>query len=231
MANKKLTDGGITSLNWPKVTIIITSHNYEPYVSDAIVSVANQTYETFECIIVDDASTDASVSIIEKLLRKMKDGRFSVIKLDRNVGQMGAIAQGLKQAAGHFVALLDADDIWAPSFLLAHISSHLNSNHVTGLSYSDALVIDHNGNVLQGTWMDMHKSRSKTLSGAECKQYVPIDPKQWNENFDPQTDLVEFVSGPWVATWHFSPTSGCVWRTGLLRELVPDELGGSSHIC
>ena len=60
----------------PLVSIIIACYNQEDYIKDAIESVWNQTFVDYECIIVDDGSTDNSLSVIQSCISK--DDRFKV---------------------------------------------------------------------------------------------------------------------------------------------------------
>ena len=57
------------------VSIIMPNHNYGKYIADAIRSVMAQTISDWECIIIDDASTDNSVAVINKLIKKEANGR------------------------------------------------------------------------------------------------------------------------------------------------------------
>ena len=66
----------------PQVSVIVTCFNTRDYIADAIRSVARQTVTGFECVIVDDASTDGSPEVIEALLAELADPRFSLVRLD-----------------------------------------------------------------------------------------------------------------------------------------------------
>ena len=92
------------------VSIITPSYNCEKYVTDTINSVLAQGYENWEMIIVDDASTDGSVKIIEHFTQQ--DKRIKLIKLPQNGGAAMARNKSLEQATGRYIAFLDSDDIW-----------------------------------------------------------------------------------------------------------------------
>ena len=91
-------------LKAPLVSIIITSHNYGRFIEQSIKSVAAQTYHEWECLIVDDASTDNSGNVIDACLATIDDKRFSVLRLEKNVGQLGAIQAAVAKMSGVFVA-------------------------------------------------------------------------------------------------------------------------------
>lgn len=90
------------------VSVIMSNYNTpEEYLRASIESILNQTYQNFEFIIVDDCSTDNSLSIIESYT----DDRIKVIKNEQNLGITKSLNRGLAVAKGEFVARMDADDI------------------------------------------------------------------------------------------------------------------------
>jgi teichuronic acid biosynthesis glycosyltransferase TuaG len=106
----------------PSVSIIIGSFNAEKYIRETLDSVANQTFKSFEAIIVDDCSTDNTTKIIQEYCDK--DARFKLIKLESN-SNLPAVPRnvGLKHARGEFVAFLDHDDIWTHKKIERQISA------------------------------------------------------------------------------------------------------------
>jgi len=93
------------------VSVILPNHNYSDFIADAIRSVKEQTLKDFECIIVDDASTDNSVPVIRDLIKG--DDRFKLITLDEPVGVSAARNIALDIATGEYVSFLDSDDCYA----------------------------------------------------------------------------------------------------------------------
>lgn len=90
------------------VSVIMSNYNTpEEYLCSAIESILNQTYQNFEFIIIDDCSTDNSLSIIESYT----DDRIKIIKNEQNLGITKSLNRGLAVAKGEFVARMDADDI------------------------------------------------------------------------------------------------------------------------
>lgn len=94
-----------------KVSIIVPCFNQAQYLSEALESVLNQTYENWECLIVNDGSPDNTHEIAQEWLKK--DKRFKYIFKD-NGGLSSARNAGLDIAEGDFVQFLDADDLIAP---------------------------------------------------------------------------------------------------------------------
>lgn len=90
------------------ISVIMSNYNTpEKYLREAIESVLNQSYVNFEFIIVDDCSTDQSLSVVESY----DDKRIVVLKNEVNMGITKSLNKALKLAKGEFVARMDADDI------------------------------------------------------------------------------------------------------------------------
>ncbi|HLQ71393.1 MAG TPA: glycosyltransferase family 2 protein, partial [Bacillota bacterium] len=86
----------------PLISIITPSYNSADFIADAIESVLNQTYDQWEMIIVDDASTDNTVDIVETYVAR--DDRISLIELDKNSGSGVARNKAIDAANGRFIA-------------------------------------------------------------------------------------------------------------------------------
>lgn len=97
----------------PRVTILMPVHNGAAFLAEAIDSMLSQTLSDFEFLIVDDASTDASVSIIQGY----RDPRIRLIPSRERLKLSGALNRGLGEARGTYVARMDADDISLPERL------------------------------------------------------------------------------------------------------------------
>lgn len=92
-----------------KVSIITTCYNQSNYISDAIESVLCQTYDDWEMIIVDDASTDNSVDVVQQYAKQ--DTRIKLIQLSTNSGSpIVPRNKALETATGEYILPLDADD-------------------------------------------------------------------------------------------------------------------------
>ncbi|MFV8362573.1 glycosyltransferase family 2 protein [Flavobacterium sp. ZT3P35] len=94
------------------VSILMPCFNAENYILEAIASVQQQTHSHWELILVDDCSTDNTVSIATSIA--IQDNRIRIFKLPVNSGTGIARNTALTQAAGNYIAFLDADDVWKP---------------------------------------------------------------------------------------------------------------------
>ena len=98
-----------------KISIIIPFYNVEKYIIDCINSVKAQTFTDFECILIDDKSSDNSLrNAIETI---NDDTRFKIIVHKENLRQGGARNTGIKNANGDWIVFLDSDDEWKSNFL------------------------------------------------------------------------------------------------------------------
>lgn len=101
--------------NIPAVSIVIPMYNAEKYISECLESILDQTFQDFEVIVVDDASTDNSCTIVESYIENLKGGGTDRIKLVRrkiNSGASGVTRyEGLMLSRDEYVIFIDADDM------------------------------------------------------------------------------------------------------------------------
>lgn len=97
------------------VSIITPCYNSEAYIEETYQSIAAQTYTDWEWIVIDDSSTDDSVSVIKSI--RSKDSRVRLLSNTGNKGPGGARNTGIKAANRRFIAFIDSDDLWFPEFL------------------------------------------------------------------------------------------------------------------
>lgn len=131
------------SINNNLVSIITACYNSEKHISDTIISVLNQTYQNWELLLVDDCSTDSTMSIINNF--EKLDARIKGFKLSKNSGAAVTRNKAIKEANGRFIAFLDSDDIWLPHKLEHQIEFMLvNTYNFTHTAYE---FIDKFGNI------------------------------------------------------------------------------------
>ena len=143
-----------TPLRMPLVSVIVTSYNYARYIGQCIQSIDQQTYENFHCVVVDDCSTDDSISVIKKAFAECKGAeKFSLVSTKTNGGQMVAMKRGLAQATGAFVVMVDSDDYLLNDFIETHLKAHLGRLTVAVTS-SIQYQINGNGEIIGGNHHD-----------------------------------------------------------------------------
>jgi teichuronic acid biosynthesis glycosyltransferase TuaG len=103
----------------PTISIITPAFNASEFLGETIASALAQTWRDFELLVIDDGSTDDTMSIARTWERE--DARVRVLTRARG-GPAAARNTGIAHARGDFLALLDSDDVWLPSFLDAQMS-------------------------------------------------------------------------------------------------------------
>ena len=103
----------------PLVTVLIPAYNAEATITRAVDSALAQTYMNFEVVVVDDGSRDATADIVARY----SDARIRLLRLPRNLGESGAMNEGIANARGELVAFLDADDEWLPEKLARQVAT------------------------------------------------------------------------------------------------------------
>ena len=105
-------------IDYGLVSIIMPNYNSEKFIKATIESVIAQTYKNWELIIVDDCSTDDSLSVIEQY----DDDRIRVLKNEKNSGAAVSRNNAIEAANGRYIAFLDSDDLWDKDKLLMQLN-------------------------------------------------------------------------------------------------------------
>lgn len=98
----------------PEISVIVPIYNTDSFLEECLESIAAQTFQDFEAILVDDGSTDSSARIAEGFVKR--DSRFRLIS-QHNLGLSEARNTGLRNARGNWIAFVDSDDVLSPDFL------------------------------------------------------------------------------------------------------------------
>lgn len=132
----------------PLISVIMPVYNAGKFLKPAVDSVLHQTYQNFELILIDDASTDNSLKILKKY--KEKDPkRIKIVSLTSNLNGGGdkCANEGIKKARGKYIARMDADDIAHRQRFEKQVE-FLESNKNVFLVGSNAHVINKNGEII-----------------------------------------------------------------------------------
>lgn len=159
-----------------KVSVIIINRNDSRWLPEAIQSVSCQTFQDYELIIVDDASTDSSRDII---LAAAKDNqRIKPLLLDTPSGISLARNLGMDQAQGEYISLLDSDDRMLPETLQKQLDAFLEAQSKcpsVRLLTSDAYAINE--------------------EGKRCSRYMPVE--YWDRSFFPENAPLFTLPSTW----------------------------------
>ena len=120
----------------PKASIVVPAFNAARTPPETLRGLLAQTFTDFEIVMVDDGSTDRTVAVA----RSFADRRIRIVQ-QPNRGLPGARNSGIDAARGDIIGFCDADDLWRPTKLAAHVA-HLDADPQVGLSYSGSELID-----------------------------------------------------------------------------------------
>lgn len=210
----------------PTVSVVVTCFNCREYIADAIRSVACQTLRDFECVIVDDASTDDSGDVIRQLLVDLADARFTLVRLEHNVGQTGATRRGLARTRATFVCFLDSDDLWDTTFLERHLAAHLNEIFAVGFTACNARLIDGSGALIAGTvyWFGKDRARvdrDQNMTPVDPARVPTIDVAAGKAHWQGQTPYRLYTKR--AIHWVWVSTSSMMFRRSLIELVFPDD--------
>lgn len=125
------------ALKVPTISVVIPTYNRANLVGRAIQSVLNQTYQDFEIIVIDDASTDDT----DKIMILVNDKRIKYIKNKKNIGGSESRNIGIKNAKGKYIAFLDSDDEWMPTKLEKQLRKINESSVLAKIIYTGYWVV------------------------------------------------------------------------------------------
>lgn len=176
----------------PTLSVVMPNYNHARYLPEAILGIAQQSRPPDEFLILDDASTDNSLDVIARFVK-----RFPFIRLIRHIGNQGVVAASQRlfaEAKGEFVLSAAADDIRLAGFF--ERAMHMASRFPTaGLIFGKVAMVDEQG-----------------------RHLVMGEASRWTEPLfaDPQRFLQEYLS---VERPSQSPCSGTIYRSDAIREV------------
>ena len=113
--------------NIPKISIIVPIYNSEKYLERCLKSILSQTFQEFECILINDCSTDNSLKICNQY--SSIDPRIKIINNDTNLGASLTRKIGLNISQGEYIQFVDSDDSIDSNMLFLLYESAINNNY------------------------------------------------------------------------------------------------------
>ncbi len=138
----------------PLVSVCIPAYNSSDYIEDTIRSILEQEYQNLELIVVDDKSSDDTVSIVKRL--QETDSRIKLFENEQNLGMSGNWSRCLSLCQGEFVKLICADDMIEPNAIKLEAQA-LIEHSSANLTESDTRLVDIYGKPI-GAFKRYHKS-------------------------------------------------------------------------
>jgi glycosyltransferase involved in cell wall biosynthesis len=152
-------------MSLPSVSIVMPVYNAEPYVGEAIRSMLGQRHADFECIVIDDGSTDGTDAVI----RGFRDPRIRYLRNDGNRGLVYTLNRGVQEARGRYIARMDGDDISLPERLERQVA-YLDGHPEVDLVATVVKLVDAAGNPM-GYW----KEDREHVTGQSILDFLPVN--------------------------------------------------------
>ena len=184
----------------PLVSILCGCYNQSKFILESLESVINQTYNNYEIIIWDDASTDDSVSVIEKWITEHPEKSITIIKHEKNIGICKSLNECFQLSKGKYIQMLALDDILLPNKLERHVALLEKSTENVALVFSDAFLIDDDSEHYQNRFIAFHCHYLTLKSGnyfdrlvgrnfipamsVLLKREIVVDVGYWDENLN-----------------------------------------------
>lgn len=139
------------------ITIVAPAYNHELYIEDALSTVANQSYQNKELIVIDDVSTDSTSEIIERVISKDSfkasfPGGITFIKHEKNMDAPYSLNEGARLAKGDYIAFINTDDKYDKNRL--EVMMKALEDNSSEFAFSTAKTIDGNGNEFDYLYFD-----------------------------------------------------------------------------
>lgn len=162
-----------------KVSVLMPVYNGFPLLKASVESLLSQTYSNWECIIVNDGSTDNTRDYLETLT----DKRFIIYQFDKNRGRPAARQKTLELASGDYIAMLDAEDLYDPYKIEKQVATLENNSELelvaSGMcSFGTKTTIvtargDSDGNIIifNGKNFPCHATSMLRANKAKCLKY------------------------------------------------------------
>jgi len=167
------------------VSIVLSSYNGEKFIQAQIASILAQSHSNFELIIIDDASSDATLALITAVAKT--DSRITIISNTQNHGPRYCFFKGIQLATGDYIALADQDDIWIED-KLAILIQHASKDQDALLLYSNSRYMDESGQLLA---RHLHHDINP-FSGAD-NRFVLIHNVAWGHSLFIKKVLKEYL--------------------------------------
>lgn len=194
----------------PKILIVIPHYNYAEFIGEALLSVQQQSYGHFSCILVDDGSHPEEAERAHQNVVSLADPRFTFLRMPDNKGQVHAISAAIVQTDAPFTAVLDPDDRYAPNFLERMLKLHLHPKIYCPSVSCDQFLMPIGKGITTGTQFKNGLQRMGTDQEAE------------EDTTFSRYGFHVFLPPP-ENRWLWATTSSFLFRTDALNLLRPNK--------
>jgi alpha-1,3-rhamnosyltransferase len=200
------------------VSVVVPSYNHAQFIESTLRSIMKQTLRPAELLVIDDGSSDASPSIIERTLDECAFPCEFVARDNR--GLCATLNEGFERTGGEYFAYLGSDDLWLPNFLQTRVRL-LESRSDAVLAYGHAYFVDEENHIVDSTadWAryvdgdarEMLLETTAPMSPTVLYRRSALEQERWNE----QSKLEDYdlylrlsAAGPFA----FDPEVLSAWR-------------------
>jgi glycosyltransferase involved in cell wall biosynthesis len=185
----------------PLVSVAVVTYNQEAFLEDCVRSILAQDYPNFEIVIADDASTDGTAELLERLDRE-NPGRLVIMRNERNLGVTGNHNVALAACRGDYIAWIGGDDLMLAGKLSAQVR-YMEANPRCAICYHDVEMFDdETGRTLQ-LWSRFDRQRRGTFetlvrhghfnAGIASMVRASLSPRQFDPSVPTASDWLYFV--------------------------------------
>lgn len=158
-----------------KVSVVVPVYNVEKFINSCIDSLLSQTHQHFEIIVVDDCSSDSSISLVEAY----ESDKIKIYSHDSNKGLSASRNTGLKYCTGDYLLFLDADDYLTPNALEKCVS--VAEEYGSDVISFNSRHIDEQGKTWPVTWMEKYNNADLYNIGINNYPKLVWDVAAWNK--------------------------------------------------
>lgn len=144
----------------PKVSVVMPCHNMGPWIADAIQSVTSQGFQDWELVVVDDASTDNSMAVVERV--GSSDPRIRTITNVENLYLAESLNAGIAASRGDYIVPLDPDNMLGPHALTILVQA-LDHDRDFDIAYGAMSVIESDGREWTSSWPTQFDFRAQMI--------------------------------------------------------------------
>lgn len=199
----------------PLVSFVVINFNYGAFIEDSIRSILNQDYDNFECIVIDNNSTDNSRYVLNQF--HGVDERLKFLYLNQNLNQIGAQLHILDELRGEYLTIVDSDDLVFSNYASTHVKAHLAIPRDIAFTSSCVLETDDKGRPLTPGYSPFLSS----TAGDTLRSFAT----GWTASA--AVDIPDFEQAgikviPREAQgWHWSPGTANMHKLSLVRATRP----------
>lgn len=202
----------------PLVSVIIPTYNRADLIGETLDSVLAQTYANWECIVVDDGSSDNTEQVVKSYVNK--DSRFRYYKRpqDRQKGGNTCRNIGFELSKGEFICWLDSDDLFVKNKIEFQIKKLIHTEYLVSVTQTHKFKDDKNN--FFGNWSENIKSEKLTEDLILCKIKWATPAPLWNRKVIPEKPYNEKVQGSQEWLFHILQSIRLVKALFILVTIV-----------